>query len=101
MTPFFIFIGIVLISTFLRGLERSKKQKKIVRPTVKPQEPTVRIPERASLKKSDRKMPISKGTSVVNQKASHSKTGVKITRESVLNGIIMAEVLSPPKCKRR
>lgn len=110
MAPFFIFIVVVLISTFMRGLERAETRKRTVKPrvvgpTAKPNGKAKRSnvePDRVlpTVKVEDRKPSSAKAASVQREKP-HLTSSEKMTKKSVLNGMIMAEILSPPKCKRR
>lgn len=109
MAPFFVFIVFVLISTFIRGLERAETRKRTIKPTVEPKVKPKVEPKESNVKvdrvlptvKADKNIPSYTRETGIQRKKPYSQSNKKITKSSVLNGIIMAEILSPPKCKRR
>lgn len=99
------FIAFIVIAWFAQRIEQERGKTKVVkpevRPTVEPHESSLK-PERQSSALAMQKGRLSsmESTSTMRKK-SHSNSGIQVTKDSVLNGIIMAEILSPPKCKRR
>ena len=110
MWPFFIFLTLVLVSTWIQSLSQSsgrQEQKKVVKTTVYPTDhPKTETDYSYDRESSPKTSPsISKPSDDIRMSSNNNKITEKphpmVTKDSVLNGIIMAELLSPPKCKRR